>query len=145
MRRARDDPEWVRWWRDAEEGVRALFEKRWLVLPVYAVERGGAPMLISHVQTLRALDLMVANAGQTRFIEVKAKDHPVIWQKTGRFRTGIDLPKWYAYLEVERATGIPGDIAMVHYRAGAADDVANPILAQQSFEHLRYVMQPDPT
>lgn len=138
------DPRARAWGLAAERAVRAAFkELGYFVVPLFAIEDGGAPMLAGLLRNYVLPDFLVARGGSTRWIEVKFKSHCVKYAKTGYFRHGIDLPKWKAYGEVERISGIPGSIAVLQYRAGA-DAYPDPHLLVQTFEHLRGVVDVEP-
>lgn len=50
---------------------------------------------------------------QSRLVEVKAKQGAYTFQKTRINCTGIDRPKWEAYLRMNNA-GVPVDLALIH-------------------------------
>jgi hypothetical protein len=54
-------------------------------------------------------------------------------------RHGVDWPHWLDYIEVEKATGFPGDLAIVELTRDAAQrpSVFDPLLLMASFEDLR--------
>ena len=138
------DPVARAWGQLAEKAVRRAYERLgYFVVPAYAIEDGGAPMLAGLVQKFVLPDFLVAKSGQPRWIEVKFKDHPVKFQKTGFNRHGIDLPKWHAYCQVEKITGIPGSIAILQYRPGVNADYC-PHLLQQTFTHLALTVDFEP-
>jgi hypothetical protein len=112
------------------------------VVPIYAIEDGGAPMLIRLLEKFVLPDLLVTQGGRAEWREVKFKDHCVKFEKAGRWRHGIDLPKWHHYRKVEAATGIPGGIAVLQYRPGP-DANPYPCLLEQMFEHLAATVQFD--
>jgi hypothetical protein len=138
------DPRARAWGNAAEKAVRAAYHRLgYFVVPAYAIEDGGAPMLIGQLQKFVLPDLLVARGGRSEWREVKFKDHCVLFGKTGYYRHGIDLPKWEHYRVVERATGIPGSIAVLQYRRGAEGD-PDPYHLEQSFEHLARIVQIEP-
>jgi hypothetical protein len=137
------DPRARAWGTAAERAVRAAYEQMGkFVVPAYAIEDGGAPMLIRLLEKFVLPDLLVAQGGRAEWREVKFKDHCVKFGKVGRWRHGIDLPKWHHYRKVEVATGIPGGIAVLQYRPGP-DANPYPCLLEQMFEHLAATVQFD--
>jgi hypothetical protein len=138
------DPVARAWGRLAEEAVRRAYTRLgYFVVPTYAIEDGGAPMLVGLLQKFVLPDFLVAQGGQPRWVEVKFKDHPVKFQKTGYSRHGIDLPKWHAYRKVEEISGISGSLAILQYRPGA-DANPDPHLLQQTFAHLAHTIEFEP-
>lgn len=135
------------WGSAAEQAVREAFRRRgYFVVPAYAIEDGGAPMLIGLVRKHVLPDMLVAKCATPRWIEVKFKDHCVQFRKTGFWRHGVDLPKWEAYREVERITGIKGSLVVLQFRLGPEAD-PDPHWLIQSFDHLFQVAdyEPEPT
>lgn len=134
------DPRATLWGKEAERAVRIAYERLgWFVVPAYAIEDGGAPMLARLIERHVLPDMLLAHRGVSRWLECKFKDHCVKYNKTGFFRHGIDLPKWQAYREVERITGIPGWLAILQFRPGAEAD-PDPHLLVQSLEHLAGIL-----
>jgi hypothetical protein len=108
------------WGQHGVEEVRLFFQGLGhYVLDVDAIDNGGAPAIISQVRRHVTPDLQVSGGGQTWWVEVKYKSHCVKYQKTGKFRHGIDLANWNAYQQVEHETGIPGLLAIFQARPGA--------------------------
>jgi hypothetical protein len=143
--RADDDPAAI-----AERRVRGKLEAwGYFVIPMYAIEDGNeAPCLRRFVERHVLPDLQAWRAGRGLWIEVKWKDSPDYYQKAGEYRHGVDLPKWDAYLEVERETGVPGYLAIVQCRAGKAAELPfDPILLIAPFAYLATQAQrvPEPT
>jgi hypothetical protein len=125
------------WGIAAERAVRDAYQRLgYFVVPTNLImEARGAPMLTGLLKKYVLPDMMISRGGRSAWREVKFKDHCVKFGKTGFFRHGIDLPKWRAYRQVEKETGIPGGIAILQYRPGASADPC-PCLLEQTFEHL---------
>jgi hypothetical protein len=138
------DPRARAWGQAAEKAVRAAYEALgYFVIPQYALEDGGAPMLTRQMEKHVLPDLQLAQGGRTQWREVKFKDHCVKFAKVGRWRHGIDLPKWHAYRKVAAETGMPGGIAILQFRPGPDAD-PYPCLLEQMFDHLACTVQIDP-
>lgn len=105
------------------------------VVPTHAIENGGAPMLIGLIRKHALPDFQVYRSGRGRWVEVKFKDHCDKYQKLQQWQHGIDLPSWHAYLEVEKQTGIPGQLDIIQYKPGFKAD-PSPILLWQTFAEL---------
>lgn len=127
--------------RFGEERVRCWYQQQgWFVVPTYCIENGGAPALIGQLRRFVLPDMQAAQAGEMRWVEVKTKTSPVLYQKIGRFRHGIDLRNWLDYREVERTTGLPGYLAILQLRPGKGAAV-DPVLLQAAFADLDSVVQ----
>lgn len=138
--RAREGHEW-RLGRAAEQAVRRWYQTAgWYVVPLYAIEDGGAPRLAGAIKSHVLPDLQVARAGALRWVEVKGKNIAPYYQKTRRYRHGVNLRNWRAYLEVEAASGVPGYLAIVQLRPGPDVAIA-PQLLVASFATLRADVQ----
>ena len=76
---------------------------------------------------------------------MKSKHHPVLYQKTGRYRHGVDLPNWWDYLHAQDESGCPGYLGIVQLTDGP-DRPVSPRFLLASFEHLRFraQIQPEP-
>jgi hypothetical protein len=133
------------WGIAAERAVRSAYHRLgYFVVPTHLImEARGAPMLTGLLQKHVLPDMMVSRGGRSAWREVKFKDHCVKYGKTGFYRHGIDLPKWRAYRKVESKTGIPGGIAVLQFRPGAAADPC-PCLLEQTFEHLAATVDIEP-
>jgi len=133
----------------AERTVRAKLEAwGYYVVPIYAIEDGGAPLLTGLVRAHVLPDLQAWRAGRGLWVEVKYKDSPAMYQRAREYRHGIDLPNWDAYREVERETGVPGYLAIIQARAGKAPEIPfDPILLIAPFAYLATQAHrvPDPT
>lgn len=128
--------DWGDW---GENVVRDWFRTAgWFVVPTAAIETGGAPKLVGLLEQHVLPDMQTARDGQMRWVEVKTKTSPVLYQIAREWRHGVDLKNWQAYLEVERITGFPGDLAIVQLRPGPKAP-ANPTLLTASFASLRDV------
>lgn len=126
-----------RWGQWGERIVRNWYrEQHYFVVPTSAIREGGAPKLIGLLQAHVLPDLQAARAGEMRWVEVKFKNSPVLFQKTGTWRHGVDLSNWTAYLEVERITGIPGELAIVQLKPGPEAPIS-PLLLRAPFASLR--------
>lgn len=124
---------WGEW---GEGQVRRWFQEQgWFVIPTSAIENGGAPKLIGLLAAHVLPDLQTARAGEMRWVEVKTKTAPVLYQITRTWRHGIDLRLWDEYLKVQAETGLPGDLAIVQVRPGPAAE-PNPTLLVASFDAL---------
>lgn len=135
-----DSPAWV-WGCWAENQVRQhLMRQGLFVVPTHAIEDGGAPLLLGMLSAARLPDFQVAGAGAARWVEVKWKDHPALYQKAREFRHGIDLPAWTDYLMVERESGIPGMLIILQFRPGASA-APDPMLLAAPFTRLGRLAQ----
>jgi hypothetical protein len=123
----------------AERAVRAWLQRSgYFVVPVHAIEEGGAPALLGLLQRHVLPDLQACRDGSACWVEVKYKDSPARYQKAQEYRHGVDLPNWDAYLQVERESGLPGWLAIVQARAGKAPELPfAPVLLTASFAGLR--------
>lgn len=122
----------------AERLVRADYLRRGCyVLDAYAIREGGAPLFTApDGRRLRVPDLLLAKAHIPRWVEVKCKRRPVLYQRTRQWRTGIGVPQWNDYLQIEGETGIAGWLAMLHLQRGPETGL-DPILLEASFAELR--------
>ena len=126
--------EWGDW---GERTVRKWYrDQGYFVVPTSAIEMGGAPKLVGLLQAHVLPDMQAAQAGEMRWVEIKFKTAPVLYRKTGTWRHGVDLSNWLAYLEVERITGIPGELAIVQLRPGPKAD-SSLLLLRATFATLR--------
>jgi hypothetical protein len=130
------------WGRLAEQAIRKQYlETGWYVVPTHAIETGGAPMLIGLIKKFVLPDFqMFKPQAAPCWVECKYKDHLDRFQKLSQWQQGIDLPNWYAYLEVERVTGIAGRLAILQYRPGREAE-PKPVHLWQSFERLKKWVQ----
>lgn len=143
-----DSPEW-RLGQAAERLVRAHFTAQgWFVVPMYAIQDGGAPKVIGQLRSHVLPDLQKFRDGEIRWVEVKAKTCPVWFQKSGRYRHGIDLPHWHDYVRVESESGLPGYLAIVQITNGR-DEPPNPTLLYAPFavlqRHVQFYETPTPS
>lgn len=129
-------------WGDlAEKAVRQTLTRMGeCIIPAHLIENGGAPKMLGHVKSWTLPDMLGCKNGASRWIEVKFKRAPALFEKIGRYRHGIDIPKWNDYRAVEKESGIPGWIAIVQYQPGDEAD-PEPCLLMQSFAHLEHVTQ----
>lgn len=140
-----DDTTAGQWGTSAEALIRRWYqESGCFVVPVHAIEDGGAPLLTGLLRKHVLPDFQVSRGGASRWVEVKFKDHCVLYQKAREWRTGVDLPNWHDYLQVESETGIPGYMAILQYRKGPGAP-PDPLLLEAPFSRLRAVSQEDPT
>lgn len=131
--------EWGEW---GEGRVRAWFTARgYFVVPTSCIEIGGAPRLIGHLRSHVLPDLQVARAGVCRWVEVKFKTRPVLYEKTKRWRHGIDQRLFEDYLAVERETGIRGSLALYQLQRGPSGP-ADPMLLWAPLAELAKHTQP---
>jgi hypothetical protein len=129
-----------------ERNVRRWFtDAGYCVIPLHAIDEGGAPVLVSLLRKHVLPDFQVMRGGKTSWIEVKSKHHPVLYQKTGRYRHGVDLPNWWDYLHAQDESGCPGYLGIVQLTDGP-DRPVSPRFLLASFEHLRFraQIQPEP-
>jgi hypothetical protein len=132
------------WGTAAERIVRRWYQQHGsFVVPIHAIEDGGAPYLAGLLRKHVLPDFQVSKAGFSRWVEVKYKDHCVLYQKAQEWRHGIDLPNWQDYLQVETETGIPGYLAILQYRKGPGLS-PDPLLLEAAFAALQDVTQEDP-
>jgi hypothetical protein len=127
-------------WRRGEAAVSAV--SAWLlsggfyVLPTDRIEMGGAPAFLGPDGYVTVPDILAAGPkSHLCWHEVKWKERCVKHQRTGTWRTGIDVGPWRHYLRVQERTGIPGMLTLVQLRSGP-EQGPNPVIMTQSFDRL---------
>ena len=94
-----------------------MFVKNWLtsqgfwVITTGLIEDQGAPALIEEIKTTVIPDLQAGNKDGLRWVEVKTKARTPDYGILKRRSQGIE--HWDDYLYVEKATGIPGYLAIL--------------------------------
>jgi hypothetical protein len=135
------DPRADFWGKEAEKAVRAaLIRMGERVIPQHLIQDGGAPMAVSYLGKWVLPDFLVAKEGAPRWIEVKFKTCPGLYQKITKWRHGVDLPNWNDYLAVQKEFGIPGWIVVLQYKPGPHAD-PDPCLLTQSLDILKTMVQ----
>jgi hypothetical protein len=98
-------------------------------------------MLIGLINQFVLPDGLVFEPGTRPFWdEVKYKDHCDKYQTKRQWQHGIDLPNWLAYLDVERVTGIEGQLSIVQCKPGK-EAHPHPVLMWNSFRELKKYVQ----
>lgn len=135
-------PEWQWGELGARRARRWFQEQGCFVVPVDAIENGGAPALLGQLERYVLPDMQVVRAVEARWVEVKWKTAPDLYRVVNRWRHGVDLPNWRAYLAVECLSGIPGYLAIFEFKPGPDPDVdPDPHLLLASFADLRLTVQ----
>jgi len=94
--------------------------RKWLersgkfIVPTTCIEDGGAPALTQLLRRHVLPDFQAFGGGSGEWWEVKTKTRAVLYGITNEWRTGIDVRLWNDYRAVERETGLPGYLAMIH-------------------------------
>lgn len=104
-------------WKRGQDGVKIarawLQSKGKFVIPVDAIENGGAPMLEGLIRKYTLPDLLAASNGVFEWYEVKYKGRATLYQKRGREEHGIAAHQFQGYLEVQKRTGTKGFLAII--------------------------------
>ena len=104
------------------------------VIPVNAIETGGAPRALGLLKNWTLPDLGVIGAGCGEWWEVKTKRRATFYHIVKKHRHGIERRLWLQYLVVERESGWPGHLAIVEQEP--------PRLVAATFTHLAKVLIP---
>jgi hypothetical protein len=127
---------WGAWAEDAVSEF--LSSEGWYITKTCRIDDGGAPKAISAIKNLVLPDIMRSKGGATRWGEIKFKDSPSYFRARKEYRHGIDLPNWNDYLQVEKETGISGDLFILEWRPSEKNEPA-PVLLIMSFRQARNV------
>lgn len=134
MREFRDSEAFTvgRW---GEDEVRDwLRQQDKFVIPVNAIETGGAPRALGLLRSFTLPDLGVIGAGCGEWWEVKTKRKPAYVHVRGKHVHGFAKRLWLQYLAVEEESGWPGHLAVVEQES--------PRLIAATFAHLSHVVRP---
>jgi hypothetical protein len=140
--------------RELEERGRRNSEKAgWLVIPNYAIETGGAPMVTDWLRKRKYVlpDTLLIGAGSCCWREWKLKHHCDVFRKGPvlaksinappmQWQHGVDKPNWYDYLEVEQKSGFGGELCLVQIKPSREAD-PRPVWLWQSFTELQQHVQ----
>lgn len=104
-----------------EVAVAAWLKSRgWFLMPDYAsLNTDGAPKMAGAQGTMVLPDLLGADHGAMKWVEVKYRTRVVHFRRLDQMVTGkIEERLWNEYLQVEAKTGIPVWLVFVQQRAG---------------------------
>jgi hypothetical protein len=104
------------------------------VIPVNAIETGGAPRALGLMRNYTLPDLGVMGDGRSEWWEVKTKRKAAWNNHRGKHVHGIAKRLWHQYLAVESESGWPGHLAIVMQEP--------PRLVAARFAHLSDVVIP---
>jgi hypothetical protein len=127
---------WGRWAEDAAS--RFLTSEGWYITQTCKIENGGAPKAIGAIRSHVLPDILASKDGMSRWGEIKFKDSPGYFRARKEYRHGVELPNWNDYLQVEKETGIPGDLFILEWRQSENNE-PSPVLLVISFREARNV------
>lgn len=115
----------------------------WLVLDASTMGTGATTFHCAGGKVI-ALDQLHLRQGVSRWVDIKAKLGPVLFQKEHVLRHGIDLRPWRHYLEIWRQSGSDAFLAIVELRRHRVESGYDPRLLMQSLARLQEVAHVDP-
>lgn len=83
--------------------------RRWYIIPSYdysGPDGDRAPKIQGAHDGIVLPDLGIAQAGNMKWAEVKAKGRPTFTRKTGTYDHGIGYRKWCHYIRIQKETGV---------------------------------------
>lgn len=116
-----------------------LQQQGYTMIPMEREDHG--PQITRGCAKKRLMDFLVARTDGAKWVEVKCKDSPVLFQKRHELRHGIDLPNWEDYLEVEALFRTPAFLAILQRKPEVTAEPA-PVVLFQSFSNLRQSLIP---
>jgi hypothetical protein len=98
-----------------EELVRDWLKSQgFCVVPASLIDRGGAPLLESHIRNYVLPDIFASCNGRARWVDVKTKARITKNQVRDRNETGCELRLFREYRKVQELTGLEGFLAFAH-------------------------------
>ena len=134
----KDSPQWTFGAYCVELVREHLVSLGWLILRADLIENGGAPGFVGQDGFVTVADILAARKGIPRWVEVKGKTAPDLYQRAKphpTWRHGIDASNWYHYRQLERLTSIQGWLAIVQLQPGPAAE-PDPVLLMARFDTL---------